>query len=87
MLVQWGIDTAKRLGIEFWLNSTPIGKPLYEKFGFELVQRNPLVPKTDKPDEKWKQMEVEFEDIVFWTMWLPKESFIQDGKTVRPWET
>ncbi len=83
MLLQWGIDAAKRLGVEFWLNSTPPGKPLYEKFGFQLVQRNPLVPKTDKPDAKWKQMEEEFGEMVFWTMWLPKDNANEDEETIK----
>lgn len=86
MLVQWGIETAKSLGVEFWLNATPVGKPLYEKFGFELVKRNPLIPKTGNPDDKWMEMEAKYGDIVFWTMWLPKEGLIEEGKTVRPWE-
>jgi GNAT superfamily N-acetyltransferase len=73
MLVQWGIDKANELGVEFWLNATPIGKPLYEQLGFKLVVVNPLVPKTEKPDDKWKEMEEQFKDIVFYTMYLPKE--------------
>jgi len=81
MLLQWGIDTAKELGIEFWLNATPMGKPLYEKHGFEIVEENPLKPTTTNPDETWKAMEKQFEGVVFWTMWLPKE-----GGGARPWE-
>jgi GNAT superfamily N-acetyltransferase len=86
MLVQWGIDTARTLGIEFWLNATPVGKPLYEKLGFEVVERNPLVPKTENPDEKWHATAREFADVVFWTMWLPKTGMIEEGKTIRPWQ-
>ncbi|KAF2683304.1 hypothetical protein K458DRAFT_452810 [Lentithecium fluviatile CBS 122367] len=87
MLVQWGIDTAKSLGVEFWLNSTSVGKPLYDKFGFELVKKNTLVPKTENPDEMWQQTKEKFGEIIFWTMWLPKEGAIDPGNTVRPWET
>ncbi|KAF1949614.1 acyl-CoA N-acyltransferase [Byssothecium circinans] len=73
MLVQWGIDKARELDLEFWLNATPWGKPLYESLGFRVVQRNPLAPKTDCPDEKWRMMEEEFRDIVFYAMYLPRE--------------
>ena len=86
MLLQWGIDTAKRLDVEFWLNATPMGKPLYERFGFELVKKNPLIPKTRNPDEKWKQMEMQFSDVVFWTMWLPKKGQIGADNAKKPWE-
>ncbi|OAG02717.1 acyl-CoA N-acyltransferase [Paraphaeosphaeria sporulosa] len=87
MLVQWGIDAAKELGVEFWLNATPVGKPLYEKLGFEVVERNPLVPKTERPDATWNATAREFSDIVFWTMWLPKVGTFETNKTKRPWET
>jgi hypothetical protein len=86
MLVQWGIDTAKTLGVEFWLNATPVGKPLYEKLGFEVVERNPLVPKTEHPDDTWNATAQEFADVVFWTMWLPKTGMVEEGKTTRPWQ-
>jgi hypothetical protein len=78
MLVEWGIEKAKELNVEFWLNATPIGKPLYEKLGFELVGRNPLVPKTEKPDDTWKETEEKFRDIVFYTMYLPKEDHLRN---------
>lgn len=74
MLVKWGIEQAKHRGVEFWLNATPVGKPLYEKLGFQLVERNPLVPKTDNPDDVWRATEREFADVVFWTMYLPATS-------------
>ncbi|KAF2869230.1 acyl-CoA N-acyltransferase, partial [Massariosphaeria phaeospora] len=68
MLLEWGLQTAKDLGVEVWLNATPQGKPLYEKYGFEVVVRNPLVPTTVRPDAKWSQIEQEMGEIVFWTM-------------------
>ena len=74
MLVKWGSEQAKHRGVEFWLNATPVGKPLYEKLGFQLVERNPLVPKTDNPDDVWRATEREFADVVFWTMYLPATS-------------
>ncbi|KAF2133082.1 hypothetical protein P153DRAFT_334003 [Dothidotthia symphoricarpi CBS 119687] len=67
-LLTWGIEKADELDVEFWLDATPLGKPLYEKHGFELVKRNPVVPKTDLPDEDWQQLQGEMGEIVFWTM-------------------
>lgn len=78
----WGLETAKRQNLEFWLNATPLGKPLYQKYGFEVVERNPLVPKTDHPDGKWKQIEGEMGEVVFWTMWLPKEGAFEEERKV-----
>lgn len=80
MLLNWGLETAKKLNLEFWLNSTPIGAPLYQKYGFEVVKKNPLIPKTDHPDEKWKQIESDMGEAVFWTMRLPKQGAIGDHR-------
>ncbi|KAF2278075.1 acetyltransferas-like protein [Westerdykella ornata] len=68
MLLRWGMDKADELDVEFWLDATPMGKPFYEKYGFELVQKNPLVPKTETPDDKWRKLEAEIGEIIFWTM-------------------
>ena len=86
MLLKWGIDEAKRLDVEFWLNATSLGVPLYKKHGLEIVEENPVIPKTDHPDEKWNEIEKEIGKLVFWTMWLPRESQVKDGAIVRPWE-
>lgn len=38
MLVKWGCERADELGVEAYLDSTPMGKGLYEKFGFGAVK-------------------------------------------------
>jgi hypothetical protein len=86
MLLKWGIEEAKKRDYEFWLNATRLGRPLYEKYGLKVVEENPVIPKTDSPDEKWKQIEKEMGDLTFWAMWLPNESWIKDGETVKPWD-
>jgi len=40
MLIQWGCDKADRDGIDVFLDATPVGRPLYERFGFETVKDN-----------------------------------------------
>lgn len=35
MMLQWGVDMAEKDGVECYLDATPQGKPLYEKFGFQ----------------------------------------------------
>jgi len=39
MLMQWGVDMADELGLEGYLEATMMGKPLYEKFGFQVVDK------------------------------------------------
>ncbi|OCL15025.1 acyl-CoA N-acyltransferase [Glonium stellatum] len=38
MLVQWGVDKADEMGVETYLDSSIIARPLYERFGFEVVK-------------------------------------------------
>jgi predicted N-acetyltransferase YhbS len=78
MLLKWGIDTARKMDVEGWLNATLLGKPLYEKFGFKVVKENQLVPKKENPNVKWKELEAEVcggdrAFCVFWAMRLPRE--------------
>ncbi|KAE9364463.1 hypothetical protein N431DRAFT_489024 [Stipitochalara longipes BDJ] len=36
-LLEWGLEKADREGIECWIEASPAGKPLYEKFGWREV--------------------------------------------------
>ena len=40
MLLQWGCSIADDLGLITYLEATAVGRPLYEKVGFEEVGRN-----------------------------------------------
>lgn len=68
------MEKADELDLEIWLDATPQGKPLYEKHGFQLLGKNPLVPKTVSPDDDWRQIEKDMGEIVFWTMMRPRKS-------------
>lgn len=68
------MEKADELDLDIWLDATPQGKPLYEKHGFQLIGKNPLVPKTENPDDDWRKIEKDLGDIVFWTMVRPQKS-------------
>jgi GNAT superfamily N-acetyltransferase len=38
MLVQWGCEKADELGVEAFLEASPMGQPLYARYGFETVK-------------------------------------------------
>lgn len=42
MMMQWGVQEADKDGVESYLDATPEGKPLYERFGFESVDEWPF---------------------------------------------
>ena len=39
MLLNWGMAEADKLGIPCYLESSPAGQPLYEKYGFKAVDK------------------------------------------------
>lgn len=39
MLLRWGLERADADGVEAYLEASPKGRPIYEKFGFSEVER------------------------------------------------
>ncbi|KAF7170549.1 hypothetical protein CNMCM6106_005183 [Aspergillus hiratsukae] len=37
-LLRWGLERADEVGLETYLSSSPAGRPLYEKYGFRVVE-------------------------------------------------
>lgn len=55
MLVDWGIKKADEWGLECFLSATPgLGKPLYEKAQFIVVDETILEMRIPDPSEEWK---------------------------------
>ncbi|KAF5872967.1 putative gnat family protein [Botrytis fragariae] len=66
--MNWGMKKADELGYEFLLDATPYGRPLYDVNGFVYVEENINHPKTDTPDEKWKEIDEKVGSFTFWLM-------------------
>ena len=85
--MNWGIQRAKEMGVEMWIDATIHGIPLYKKHGFVVVNETSLDPKPDKADDEWKKLENELLPITMWQMWRPASGPYEEGKTVFPWAT
>ncbi|KAL7625558.1 hypothetical protein AAE478_004778 [Parahypoxylon ruwenzoriense] len=84
--MDWGMAKADETGVEMFLDSTPLGRPLYEKNGFMYVEKNVISPRTDSPDEAWKEtVEKAGDHSDWWLMWRPVRGKYEE-KTVKPWE-
>ncbi|KAF3020623.1 hypothetical protein E8E14_011680 [Neopestalotiopsis sp. 37M] len=86
-VMDWGVKKADEMGLDFFLDATAMGRPLYEKNGFIYVEENVTKPTMDSPDETWKEMEKKVPPFTFWLMWRPVGGKYEEGKTVKPWET
>ena len=36
-MIEWGIQSADELCVQFYLDANPLGRPIYEKYGFRVV--------------------------------------------------
>ncbi|KAJ8130094.1 hypothetical protein O1611_g3534 [Lasiodiplodia mahajangana] len=84
--MSWGMKKADEMGVEMFLDSTPMGRALYERNGFVTVKDNIIVPQTDKPDEAWNELEKNTGPVPFYLMWRPVGGNYEEGKTILPWE-
>jgi len=71
--MNWGIEKSDETGLDFYLDSTPHGRPLYEANGFEYIEENVNIPTTDDPDSQWKEVADKVGPFTFWLMWRPSE--------------
>ncbi|KAI1120429.1 acyl-CoA N-acyltransferase [Nemania abortiva] len=84
--MSWGMKKADEMGVEMFLDSTPVGRPLYEANGFVMVKENIIIPQTDTPDEAWKEWQKRTGPVPFYLMWRPAGGNYEEGKTVLPWK-
>jgi hypothetical protein len=81
---------------ECWLEGTPMGKPMYEKFGFKSLFK--IAFDTDKKNasDVWRKCEHELTPPPIYVMWRPKKTHREAFKggdrdnmkslAVMPWE-
>lgn len=78
--MDWGIKKADEMEVDFYLDSTPYGKPLYEVNGFEYIEENVNHPKRENPDEAWKEVEKKVAPFTFWLMCRPFRKGAGEGE-------
>ncbi|RYP59783.1 hypothetical protein DL769_008401 [Monosporascus sp. CRB-8-3] len=84
--MDWGMAKADEMGVELFLDATPVGRPLYDANGFVEVEKNVIIPRTNNPDDAWKATEKKTGHSTWLIMWRPPGGNYEEGKTVKPWE-
>lgn len=56
MMMEWGIRRADELGLECFVEASPLGYQLYSKYGFRLERVAELTPRpeADEDSEEWR---------------------------------
>lgn len=83
-IMEWGVTKADELRVEAWMESSPMAKPLYEKFGFQSLFKIALDTGKPQPDDQWLRMEHEMTPTPFNAMWRPVGGDWEESKM--PWE-
>lgn len=90
---------ADELGLAGWLHSTPVAIPLYEKYGFRVIefgQRRAVLPEGERDAEgrevdtayreAWRAIEERMGPVPHIQIWRPKGGLYVPGVTRKPWE-
>lgn len=88
LLMEAGIQKADNLEVECWLEGSSMGKPLYEKFGFQSLFK--IGFDTEKPgaSDVWQKCAHEMTPAAVFAMWRPNRGqwTFENGQEVGlPW--
>jgi len=67
MVMKWGLERADEKGLESYIEATDLGKPVYEKFGFDVIKRNEFILE-DKEGSEWEELKAELLPFEWWSM-------------------
>ncbi|KAI0189468.1 hypothetical protein F4808DRAFT_465907 [Astrocystis sublimbata] len=84
--LNWGMNKADEMGVDMFLDATPLGKPLYEANKFQVVEEYVIIPQTENPDDEWREAEEKIGHSSWSLMWRPVRGEYEEGVTVKPWE-
>ena len=87
LIMRWGTKKADELGLNCFVEASPLGKPLYLKHGFQVVEDWELKPVNLEPSEEWMRLARDLLPGMGFFMWRPVGGVYEDGKNMRPWET
>jgi len=72
LMLQWGVDKAKELNCDMFVEASWHGGQVYQKFGFLHVDEYWTRRVDPEPDEEWKMLEETYPFTATW-MWRPKQ--------------
>lgn len=89
LLMEAGVSRADALNLECWMEASSMGKPLYEKFGFQSLMKFGF--DTEKPEgsDEWRKCAHELTPPPLLAMWRPKQGVwkVESGRDVQmPWD-
>ena len=64
-MIEWGTRKADELGLETWLDATPLGSMIYTKYGFSFLHMVELYPSAElrEDNDEWRYWEEATKDL------------------------
>jgi hypothetical protein len=69
-----GISRADELDLECWMEASGLGRPLYEKFGFQSLLKIAFDNEKPGASDDWRKCAHEMTPLPVFAMWRPKKS-------------
>lgn len=88
LLMDVGIKKADSLDLECWLEGSGMGKPLYEKFGFQSLFKIAFDAEIPGASDEWRKCAHEMTPAPVFAMWRPRRGQwrLENGQEVgMPW--
>lgn len=73
LVMEWGLERADELGLETYIEATDVGKPVYEKFGFDAIEMSELHLEKQTTEEG-KKVEADLLPLQWWSMRRPAKA-------------
>jgi GNAT superfamily N-acetyltransferase len=74
LLMAVGILRADELDLECWMEASGMGRPLYEKFGFQSLLKIAFDNERLGASDEWRKCAYEMTPPAIFAMWRPKKS-------------
>jgi hypothetical protein len=82
LMIEWGTRKADELGLETWLEATPLGSMIYARHGFGFLYTVELYPSAElrEDNDKWRHWEEATKDLRLAVMRRPVNGVWNDDR-------
>ena len=85
LMMAWGNKKIDEKGLESFVESSELGRGLYEANGYMTVMKLSCYLPSNKSDE-WSKFAYQLKFQDFYCMWRPRGGQAKAGERVRPWQ-
>lgn len=85
LMMEWAQGRMDEMGIEGFIEASPLGRELYEKWGYQVVMKLDFFIPPNKGDI-WNKLAHDLTMPAWYAMWRPASGVVKNGTRNRPWQ-